>query len=123
MPANVNDDELDPDMTEFPKSKTGCTEMTFGLIRFEITSTLRKLQYVPPGPRKCNRLFTEMSMEKKESWIKECHEKLENQYIKDGDMNVPLYWVNFLYHFRKISGLISLRSLLQYPVSLCPRCG
>lgn len=96
MPANVNDDELDPHMTELPKSKTGCTEMTFGLIRFEIASTLRKLQYVPPGSRKCNRILTEMSMEKKENWIKECHEKLESQYIKDGDMNVPLYWVNFL---------------------------
>lgn len=95
MPANVNDDELDPDMKELPKSKTGCTEMTFGLIRFEITSTLRKLQYVPPGPRKCNRHFAEMSMEKKENWIKECHEKLETQYIKDGDMSVPLYWVCF----------------------------
>ncbi|KAE9975191.1 hypothetical protein EG328_003415 [Venturia inaequalis] len=93
MPANVNDDELDPHMTELPKSKTGCTEMTFGLIRFEIASTLRKLQYVPPGSRKCNRILTEMSMEKKENWIKECHEKLESQYIKDGDMNVPLYWV------------------------------
>lgn len=101
MPANVNDDELDPDMTELPKSKTGCTEMTFGLIRFEIASTLRKLQYVPPGPRKCNRFFTEMSMEKKEMWIKECHEKLEKQYIRDGDMTVPLYWVYFLHcsHF------------------------
>jgi hypothetical protein len=67
--------------------------MTFGLIRFEISSTLRRLQYIPPGPRKCNKFFGEMSLEKKESWIKECHQRLEDRYLKDCDMTVPLYWV------------------------------
>jgi hypothetical protein len=94
MPANVNDDELGPEMKELPKSKTGCTEMTFGLIRFEITNTVRKLSHVPPGPIKCNKFFAEMGLEKKEQWIKECHEKLENQYLKDSDLTVPLYWVS-----------------------------
>jgi hypothetical protein len=93
MPLNVNDSDLDPSMTSFPEAKTGCTEMTFGLIRFEITTTLRRLQYIPPGPRKCNKFFGEMSLEKKENWIKECHQRLEDRYLKDCDMTVPLYWV------------------------------
>jgi len=93
MPLNVNDSDLDPGMANFPESRIGCTEMTFGLIRFEITATLRRLQYIPPGPRKCNKFFAEMSLEKKESWIKECHQRLEDRYLKDCDMSVPLYWV------------------------------
>ncbi|KAF2434745.1 hypothetical protein EJ08DRAFT_668209 [Tothia fuscella] len=93
MPLNVNDIDLDPLMTNFPESRLGCTEMTFGLIRFEIAATLRRLQYTPPGPKRCNKFFAEMSVEKKENWIKECHQRLEDKYLKDCDMSVPLYWV------------------------------
>ena len=93
MPINVNDDDLDPNMASLPESKTGCTQMTFGLIRFEISNTLRRLQYVPPGPRRCNKFFSELSVEKKEQWVRELHERLENQYLKDTDMTIPLYWV------------------------------
>ena len=94
MPLNVNDDDLDPSMTKLPEPKTGCTQMTFGLIRFEITSTMRKLQYSPPGPRRCNKFFSELSIDRKEKWVRECHENLENKYLKDTDMSVPLYWVS-----------------------------
>jgi hypothetical protein len=90
MPINVNDDDLDPNMASLPESKTGCTQITFGLIRFEISNTLRKLQYVPPGPRRCNKFFSELSVEKKEQWVRELHERLENQYLKDTDMSVRI---------------------------------
>src|ERR1700754_2706262 len=103
MPLNVNDDELDPDMEKLPEGKTGCTGMTFGLIRFEISNTMRRLQYVPPGPKRCNRFFAEMSLEKKEQWILQCHDRLENQYLKDTDMENPLYWVSLDTYFRVAS--------------------
>lgn len=93
MPINVNDDDLDPKMAALPEPKTGCTQMTFGLIRFEISNTMRRLQYVPPGPKRCNKFFSELSIDKKEKWVRELHERLENQYLKDTDMSVPLYWV------------------------------
>ena len=92
MPLNVNDEDIYPEMTEYPESKTGCTEMTFGLIRFEITTTLRKIQYVPPG-MKCARIYGNATLEKKEQWIQECHKRLEERYLSNCDMNVPLYWV------------------------------
>ncbi len=88
MPINVNDDDLDPNMASLPESKTGCTQMTFGLIRFEISNTLRRLQYVPPGPRRCNKFFSELSVERKEQWVRDLHDKLESQYLKDTDMSV-----------------------------------
>jgi len=93
MPLNVNDADLDPLMKEFPASRVGCTEMTFGLIRFEVTSTLRRLQYTPPGPNKCKGVFCAATMQKKEQWITECHQRLEERYLQRTDLSVPLFWV------------------------------
>ena len=95
MPLNVNDTDLSPDMKELPEAKIGCTEMTFGLIRFEITSVLRRIQYVPPGPKRCTRFFSEATVERKEQWIRECHARLEERYLQNTDMSVPLYWVSY----------------------------
>lgn len=98
MPLNVNDTDLSPDMKELPEPKIGCTEMTFGLIRFEITNVLRRIQYIPPGPKRCTKFFSEASVDKKELWIRECHHRIEEKYLQNCDMSVPLYWVN---HTRK----------------------
>lgn len=93
MPLNVNDEDISPNMTSFPETKLGCTEMTFGLIRFEIVAVLRRIQYVPPGPKQCNQFFATVSLEQKEQWISESHAKIEERYLKHCDMSVPLYWV------------------------------
>ncbi len=96
MPLNANDSDLSPDMKTFPEPKVGCTEMTFGLIRFEITNTLRMIQYVPAGPKKCNKFFSEATTEQKEKWIRECHQRIEEKYLQDCNMSVPLYWVSLI---------------------------
>lgn len=80
-------------MKELPENRTGFTEMTFCLIRYEIANTMRRIMYVPPGPVKCNQYFATLTTEEKEKWISDCHQKLEDRYLKDCDMNVPLYWV------------------------------
>lgn len=92
MPLNVDDDDLYPEMTELPPPKKGCTGMSFGLIRFEIASTLRKLQYTPPGdlPSPKDTATTEEKIE----WVRELHEHLEEAYLRTSDMTVPLYWVS-----------------------------
>lgn len=93
IPLNVNDSDLDPSMKEFPKERTGCTEMTFCLVRYEVANVYRRIQYVPPGPVRCNRYFSTVSLEQKERWITEVHAKIEEKYLRDCDMTVPLYWV------------------------------
>jgi hypothetical protein len=100
----------------------------FGLIRFKISSALRKLQYIPAGRRwhrgdhgfigghhgskpekgdrldkmdkidhKMHKMHDKMhgpfSMEKKEKMISEFKEKIEQEYLKDFDLSVPLQWV------------------------------
>lgn len=93
IPLNVNDSDLYPSMTEFPKERTGCTEMTFCLVRFEVANVYRRIQYVPPGPVRCNRFLSSVPLEQKERWITEVHSKIEEKYLRDCDMTVPLFWV------------------------------
>ncbi|KAH4001225.1 hypothetical protein HBH70_008690 [Parastagonospora nodorum] len=93
MPLNVNDDDLHPDMTEFPEERTGFTDMTFCLLRFEVASIFRRILYIPPGPNRCNEFFASLSIAEKEKWITECHQRLEEKYLTNMDMTIPLCWV------------------------------
>jgi hypothetical protein len=74
-------------MKEAPKERQGCTEMTFCLLRFELSVTTRRMNFVPPG------IHTSRSCEEtilwKESIIDECHKKIEEKYLQYCDMNVP----------------------------------
>lgn len=94
MPMNINDVDISPDMKEFPPERQGCTDMSFCLIRFEVANTFRRINYIPPGPpRACNEFFSNVTLQDKEKWITECHERLEERYLKHCDMSVPLFWV------------------------------
>jgi hypothetical protein len=91
LPLNVNDDDLYPEMTEPPAEREGCTDSTFCLIRCEITSSLRRANYVCPGAQfrapdnmppisRCERMIQVIS------------DRCEQRYIKHCDMNVPIQW-------------------------------
>ena len=80
-------------MTDFPEERTGFTDMTFSLIRFEVANILRRILYIPPGPVRCTELFANLSIAEKEKWITECHQQMEDKYLKDCDMSIPLCWV------------------------------
>lgn len=67
--------------------------MTFSLIRFEVANIFRRILYVPPGPVRCTELFANMTIAQKEKWITDCHQQMEEKYLKDCDMSVPLSWV------------------------------
>lgn len=43
MPANVRDEDIGPGMRALPAARKGCTEMTWGLISFEIADVVRRL--------------------------------------------------------------------------------
>ena len=94
MPLNINDIDITPGMNEFPVEKRGCTDMSFCLIRFEVANTFRRINYIPPGPPKqCTEHLSGITLQEKEKWITDCHQRLEERYLKDCDMSVPLFWV------------------------------
>ena len=53
FPLNINDADLTTDMKEQPEEHEGATEMTFDLIRYSLSTTVRRLNYMPPGPGPC----------------------------------------------------------------------
>ncbi|KAL5430514.1 hypothetical protein PMIN06_012527 [Paraphaeosphaeria minitans] len=93
LPLNVLDTDIDPAMTEWPKERQGFTDMTFCLIRFEVTNIFRRILYIPPGPGRGNYYFSNLTVAEKEKWISDCHQRLEDKYLKDCDMSIPLCWV------------------------------
>jgi hypothetical protein len=85
LPLNINDQDMTPEMTEFPLERKGMTSISFCLLRYEVSNTFRRLNYIPPQ--------SSITLEDKERWIAECHQKLEERYLQHCDMNVPLFWV------------------------------
>ena len=92
FPLNINDEDIDTSTKEAPKEREGWSEMTFDLIRFTVSSTVRRLSYAPvAGP--CQKKSAGLTLEDKEHLIEELHQYLESHYLKYCDTSVPLHWV------------------------------
>ncbi|KAI1804254.1 fungal-specific transcription factor domain-containing protein [Daldinia bambusicola] len=92
FPLNINDADLSPEMTEFPEEKTGPTDMTFCLIRYEICALARKIHFATNGMAPCRARSNE---EERTKMLHECYERIETKYLKscgDKDTDV-LHWV------------------------------
>ncbi|KAJ5444234.1 uncharacterized protein N7458_008106 [Penicillium daleae] len=91
LPLNINDDDITPEMTETPSEREGVTDVTFCLIRCEITSALRRANYSCPGVR--FRLGESgPGIERCERMIQIISNRVEERYIKHCDMNIPIHW-------------------------------
>lgn len=93
LPLNVNDDDIYPEMQEAPAERVGCTDITFCLIRCEITGALRRANYVCPSNR-FRSGSSSPSMERCERIIRILNERVEERYIKHCDMNIPIHWAS-----------------------------
>jgi hypothetical protein len=93
QPLNVNDVDLHVDMEKFPEERQGFTDMTFCLLRYEVANIFRKMLYIPAGPDRCTDYFAGLTIADKEKWITECHQRMEDKYLKGCDMSIPLCWV------------------------------
>ncbi|KAF4768314.1 hypothetical protein HAV15_002243 [Penicillium sp. str.  len=91
LPLNINEDDLSPDMEEPPKEREGCTDATFCLIRCEITSALRRANYVCPRAqfRAPNSL---PPIDRAGRMIQIISDRCEQRYIRHCDMNIPVQW-------------------------------
>ena len=93
LPLNINDEDISPEMTEAPEEREGATEMTFDLIRFSVSTTVRQLSYTPPGRGPCQTKMGRMTIEDKEKKIEDLHQYLEQKYLRHLDVTIPLHWV------------------------------
>lgn len=93
FPLNINDVDIDPSMKEAPEEHEGTTEMTFDLIKYSFSTTVRRLSWAPPGPGPCRTMSAGLSLEDKEHMIEDLHQYLEKKYLCHCDMEKPLHWV------------------------------
>ncbi|KAI1175576.1 fungal-specific transcription factor domain-containing protein [Nemania sp. FL0916] len=93
FPLNVNDTDLTPEMTEFPPERVGSTDMTFGLIRYEVCGLSRRLHAATSGMSPCP---SHSTLEEHEDKLIEMYEHIDQKYLKpspekDADL---LNWVS-----------------------------
>ena len=93
FPSNINDVDFSPSTTETPKEHDGWTETTFDLIRYSVSTTVRRLSYAPPGSGPCQTKNARLTVKDKEDIIEELHQYLEKKYLIYCDLSVPLNWV------------------------------
>jgi len=94
FPLNINDADIHPNMTSPPQEHEGATEMTFDLIRYSVSTTVRRLSYAPAGPSICRTKAAGLSLEDKERNIEELNQHIEKKYLRHCDtQNIPLHWV------------------------------
>jgi hypothetical protein len=89
LPLNINDDDIGPDSKIAPTERVGWTDMTFSLIRCEVTLAYRRLTYVPPGSADP----VLQTMEQRESLLEKLNTRLNERYVRHCDMDVALQWV------------------------------
>ncbi|PYH94232.1 hypothetical protein BO71DRAFT_325894 [Aspergillus ellipticus CBS 707.79] len=92
LPLNINDDGITPEMTEPPKEHVGWTEMTFCLIRCDITVAVRRVSYACPNGHFAART-RQINPDNCGHLIRSINDRIEQRYIKHCDMNVPIQWV------------------------------
>lgn len=92
-PLNVNDDDLDPQATDLPQPRSGITDMSFLLMRFEMLSLFGKLIKMKPdltvsdpGERRIRLAI------KKEAMLVENRSRLDKLYLQHCSMTRPFDW-------------------------------
>ncbi|KAJ5200648.1 hypothetical protein N7472_005852 [Penicillium cf. griseofulvum] len=93
MPLNVNDADLNLDMSELPESRKGFTDMTFCLISFELANFFRRIIPIPSRSARPNISFSALADEHKEKWIAQCTQRMQETYIADASLSLPPVWV------------------------------
>ena len=92
IPLNINDNDFQPEMPEM-SDREGVTDMTLSIIRYEVANLVRKLNYSPPQTSEFMIKAQNITIEDKERWIEECHQKLEERYLRYCDMSKAMHFV------------------------------
>lgn len=89
FPLNINDDDISPTLQENPRERSSSSDMTFCLLRCEMTLAVRKLHYYDPlGKRQA------ISAAEKREMVRETELYWHERYIDRCDITKPIDWVS-----------------------------
>lgn len=93
MPKNIDDRNLYPTMSEYTVQSVGFTDMTFMILRCEVTDIMRTMadsrRYCLDGGRS----FASMTLQEKDAWVQSCEHDLHQRYSRHCSPSVPIQWV------------------------------
>ena len=111
-PLNINDTELNVCAISYPHESEGCTEMTFSLMRYEVTSIVFH-NFQGSGSRYWNHYSSTVKM--KNSLIDQCEERIKARYLHARQQDSPFLRMCTTL-FKTI--ITKARLSLYYPTSL-----
>ncbi|KAI1880021.1 hypothetical protein JX265_001642 [Neoarthrinium moseri] len=94
MPWNVNDEDLQPDMTELPPERNAITSIALCLLKTELWEALRQFSSLtyPPGDVRWEAVgSTDVSVARKDSFINQLEDRLESRYLRYCDPSDSLH--------------------------------
>jgi hypothetical protein len=96
LPRNLNESDITFDMTVLPESRQGCTDTTFNLIRFEIGAGFGKILKGQYKHMMCPKKspYSEEGLEKRRKILLELRNSIEEKYLKDADLSIPINWIS-----------------------------
>lgn len=97
-PLNINDSNLDPNMTELPREYTGPTEMVFCLVRHEFGEWLRHCAGMRSGFDGHWGFLRSSSvpLSEKDAAIDELEEKFQTKFLRHCDVSIPLHFITVM---------------------------
>lgn len=93
LPLNINDRDIAPDTPEMPKERIGVTDMTFCLMRYEISKVSRYVTCASASFYPYGRMVPDTTLEEKEQMVRNLNDTLETKYIQYCLDAGPLCWV------------------------------
>ena len=111
-PANINDDDMDPQSSLPIVERHGFTEMTKSIVTFIMWETAVGVGYVPPVQEGEQELVPKVSFEQKEASIAELEKQVQREVLTYCDSSNPIAWTTSV-----IARLIMarIRLLLYHP--------
>jgi hypothetical protein len=102
LPKNLDDEELYPDKTEPAPRMDRFTDMTFSLLRCEITDMMRTMADKRRICAHTAKSFHEMTLQERDTWILSCEQYLNQRYVQHCSPSHPLQWVCALPLFNQL---------------------
>ncbi|KAL4735590.1 fungal-specific transcription factor domain-containing protein [Aspergillus similis] len=96
LPLNIDDEDISPESTTTPKERPGFTDMTFCLVRCEMTVRYRRLHLQRNAQRdSSNKAGHEGTIQLSQHLYElgQIHIHLQERYMQFCDTSIPLQWV------------------------------
>ncbi|KAK5164642.1 uncharacterized protein LTR77_009848 [Saxophila tyrrhenica] len=104
MPANLNDIDLDPEATDRPQPRTGVTDMTWALLRWEVTAESNGNQ--------------EAIKAEQRQILNTARKKLEDDFVRHLHPSRPMDWLCIAW----VEGMLTkCRSMIDFAIGQAPQ--